>query len=160
VEDRGADIRLQGEGIPAGFIGTHDRALDDKGRLVLPSNYRRVFDEAGGGVLAPWDRCVALWTNQEFGGVVEDLRAKVASGEANRDIVRAFQAAAAEASFDSQGRFVIPVNHRVHAGIVREVKVIGQGNHVELWSIDAFNQLQAVQTPQSLSDELQRLNMF
>jgi MraZ protein len=151
---------LQGEVLPAGFIGTYDRSLDDKGRLVLPSAYRRVFDEAGGGVLAPWDRCVALWTNQEFGAVVEELRSKVTSGEGNRDIARAFQASAAEASFDSQGRFLLPVNHREHAGVAREIKVIGQGNHIEIWSPDAFNRLQAVQTPQSLSAELQRLNMF
>jgi MraZ protein len=160
VEEKGVEYRSQGEGIPAGFIGTHDRSLDDKGRLVLPSGYRRGFDAAGGGVLAPWDRCIALWTYEEFGDVVAELRAKVASGEGNRDVVRSFQAAAAEASFDSQGRFLVPLNHRSHAGIVREVKIIGQGNHVELWSLEAFNQLQANQTPQSLSDELQRLNMF
>src|SRR5881227_2597434 len=90
------------------FIGKHDRSLDDKGRLVLPSNYRRDFEDAGGGVLAPWDRCLGLWTKAKYEDVMEQLIDKVRSGEAVDMVARLFQSDAADVQLDAQGRFVVP----------------------------------------------------
>ena len=76
------------------FIGKHDRSLDDKGRLVLPSGFRRSFEDAGGGVLAPWDRCLGLWTRDHFEVVMNKLLEKVSAEEADDDVVRLFAGAA------------------------------------------------------------------
>ena len=45
------------------FIGKHDRSLDDKGRLVLPSGYRRSFEDAGGAFFLSIEdiTCPELW---------------------------------------------------------------------------------------------------
>jgi len=142
------------------FIGKHDRSLDDKGRLVLPSNYRRDFEDAGGGVLAPWDRCLALWTKAKFEDVMKQLIEKVRAGEADDDVVRLFQGDAADVQLDSQGRFVVPEEHRRHAGITREVKVLGQTDRVELWDAGRFGEVQRDKTPDEVSAEIRRLHIF
>jgi MraZ protein len=142
------------------FIGKHDRSLDDKGRLVLPTNYRRDFEDAGGGVLAPWDRCLALWTREKYGDVMAQLIDKVRSNEADDDIARLFQSSAADVQLDSQGRFVVPEEHRAHAGITREVKILGQTDRVEIWDALRFDDMEGGKTPEDVSSEIRRLRIF
>jgi MraZ protein len=142
------------------FIGKHDRSLDDKGRLVLPSGFRRAFEDAGGGVLAPWDRCLGLWTGDHFEGVMDKLLAKVSEGEANADAVRLFAAGAADVQLDAQGRFVVPEEHRTHAKIRREVKVLGQQTRVEIWDATEFAALERSMSADDVSAEIHRLRVF
>jgi MraZ protein len=142
------------------FIGRHDRSLDDKGRLVLPANYRRDFEDAGGGVLAPWDRCLGLWTKAKYSDVMEQIIEKVRDGEADDDIVRLFQSDAADVQLDSQGRFVVPEDHRHHASITREVRVLGQTTRVEIWDAGRFDEMKRDKSPEDVSAEIRRLRIF
>ena len=142
------------------FIGKHDRSLDDKGRLVLPSGFRRAFEDAGGGVLAPWDRCLGLWTRDHFEVVMDKLLAKVSDGEADDDVVRVFAGAAADVQLDAQGRFVVPEEHRSHAAIDREVKVLGLPNRVEIWDAARFGAMEGGKSADDVSAEIRRLRIF
>jgi len=142
------------------FIGKHDRSLDDKGRLVLPSGYRRAFEDAGGGVLGPWDRCLALWTRDHFEVVMDKLLAKVGDGEADDDVVRLFAGAAADVQLDAQGRFVLPEDQRTHAAIQREVKVLGQHHRVEIWDAARFASVEGGKSADDVSAEIRRLRVF
>jgi MraZ protein len=142
------------------FIGRHDRSLDDKGRLVLPTTFRRDFEDAGGGVLAPWDRCLGLWTKAKYGDVMEQIIEKVREGEADDDIVRLFQSDAADVQLDAQGRFVVPEEHRRHAGIARDVRVLGQTSRVEIWDAGRFDELKRDKSPDDVSTEIRRLHIF
>jgi len=134
--------------------------LDDKGRLVLPAPFRREFEDAGGGVLAPWDRCLALWTREKFGNVMEQLIDRLREGDANDDVVRLFQSHASEVQFDTQGRFVVPEDHRDYAGITREVKVLGQTNRVEFWDLANFTAMEDATSREAVSGEIRRLRLF
>ncbi|MGQ0617397.1 MAG: division/cell wall cluster transcriptional repressor MraZ [Acidimicrobiia bacterium] len=140
------------------FIGKHDRSLDEKGRLVLPSPFRRHIQD--GGVLAPWDRCVAVFPRTTFDGVMERLLDKLRDGEADDDVVRRFQADAWEVSLDGQGRFILPESHRAHAEIERDVAVIGQSNRLEVWSAGRYAELVQAKTATDMSGEIRRLRIF
>jgi MraZ protein len=142
------------------FIGKHDRSLDDKGRLVLPSGFRRPFEDAGGGVLAPWDRCLALWTRDDFEVVMDKLLTKMSDGEADDDVVRLFAAKAADVQLDAQGRFVLPEEHRSHAAIQREVNVIGQHTRIEIWDANRFASIEGDKSADEVSAEIRRLRVF
>ena len=142
------------------FLGKHERSLDDKGRLVLPSAWRRAFEDAGGGILAPWDECLGLWANDVFGDVMEKLIDKAREGVASDRVLRLFQSQAHEISLDGQGRFVIPERHRAHAGIDREVTVIGAHNRLELWAADGFRELESDMTSADVSAEIRELRIF
>jgi len=142
------------------FIGKHDRSLDDKGRLVLPSGYRRAFEDAGGGVLAPWDRCLGLWTRDHFEVVMNKLLDKVSAEEADDDVVRLFAGAAADVQLDAQGRFVLPEDQRRHAAIGRDVKVLGQHNRIEIWDAERFSGVEGAKSADDVSAEIRRLRVF
>ena len=142
------------------FLGKHERSLDDKGRLVLPSAWRRAFDDAGGGILAPWDECLGLWPNDVFGEVLEKLIDKAREGVATDKVLRLFQSQAHEVSLDAQGRFVVPEKHRAHAGITRDVAVIGAHNRLELWAAQGFAELEADMTSADVSAEIRELRIF
>ena len=142
------------------FIGKHDRSLDDKGRLVLPSGYRRAFEDAGGGVLAPWDRCLGLWTRDHFEVVMNKLLDKVSAEEADDDVVRLFAGAAADVQLDAQGRFVLPEDQRRHAAIGRDVKVLGQHNRIEIWDAERFSAVEGAKSADDVSAEIRRLRVF
>jgi len=142
------------------FIGKHDRSLDDKGRLVLPSGYRRAFEDAGGGVLAPWDRCLGLWTRDHFEVVMNKLLDKVSAEEADDDVVRLFAGAAADVQLDAQGRFVLPEDQRRHAAIGRDVKVLGQHNRIEIWDAERFSGVERAKSADDVSTEIRRLRVF
>ncbi|MEY2436899.1 MAG: transcriptional regulator MraZ [Acidimicrobiaceae bacterium] len=142
------------------FLGKHERSLDDKGRLVLPSTWRRAFDDAGGGILAPWDDCLGLWANDVFGDVMDKLIDKAREGVASDKVLRLFQSQAHEISLDAQGRFVIPEKHRTHAGITRDVAVIGAHNRLELWAADGFSELESDMSPADVSSQIRELRIF
>ncbi len=126
------------------FVGSFEHSLDEKGRLVLPSTYRHRLAE--GGILAPWDRCLALWTPDEFERVAQVIKDKIAEGEEDEDVVqdvfRVFLADAWHVQPDSAGRVVIPADHRSQVGLRREAVVNGRLDHIEIWDRETWSAVQ------------------
>jgi MraZ protein len=125
------------------FVGTFEHSLDEKGRLVMPSAFRHRL--ADGGVLAPWDRCLALWTTEEFEKVAQIFKEKVAVDAADddaADALRSFLADASHVKPDNAGRIGISPSHRESAGLTREAVVVGGLNHIEIWDRGTWEDLQ------------------
>ena len=57
----------------ARFFGRYEHSLDAKGRVILPAKFRAAFEH--GGYLTNFsDRCLALWTPEDFEGAYELVR--------------------------------------------------------------------------------------
>lgn len=127
------------------FVGSFEHALDEKGRLVLPSAFRGKL--ADGGVLVPWDRCLALWTPDEFEKAAQVIKTKIAeeaeTEEDVQDVFRVFLADASHVAPDSQGRIVVPGEQRAFAGLTREAVVNGGFDHVEIWDRRAWDEVRS-----------------
>ncbi|MCI9887319.1 division/cell wall cluster transcriptional repressor MraZ [Micrococcales bacterium 31B] len=138
-----------------GFLGTYTPRLDDKGRLILPAKFRA--DMANGIVLTRgMDRCIAVYTVAAFEQLSEKLRQSPASNRAARNYIRVLLSGASDMTPDSQGRIPIPPTLREYAGLERDVAVVGQGDHVEIWDSSAWDEF-LVQTEQefaNISDEI------
>ena len=89
------------------FLGTHTPRLDDKGRLFLPAKFR---DELAGGVVITrgQERCLYVWSMEEFGKLTDRLREAPVTNKNARDYVRMFFAGASDETPDKQGRITIP----------------------------------------------------
>jgi MraZ protein len=85
---------------------------------------------------------------------------KVSDGEADDDVARLFSGGAADVQLDAQGRFVVPEEHRAHAGIEREVKVLGLPNRVEIWDAGRFGTMEGGKSADDVSAEIRRLRIF
>ncbi|MGH9247509.1 MAG: division/cell wall cluster transcriptional repressor MraZ [Acidimicrobiales bacterium] len=138
------------------FVGRFEHALDEKGRIVLPSAFRPALK--GGGVLAPWDRCLALWTPTQFDVVAQMIKTKIAEGEGDMDVMRLFFAEARTVAPDGQGRFVVPEEHRAHAALERDAVVSGQFDRIEIWDRRRFTDVRAEKSGQ-LTDVIQGLRL-
>ncbi|MDQ6749258.1 MAG: division/cell wall cluster transcriptional repressor MraZ [Actinomycetota bacterium] len=122
------------------FRGTFDFTLDAKNRLTVPARFRAALSD--GVVLAAGiERCVAVWTSGAYESQVSAaLQASNPVSPRARDTRRFFSANAHETELDAAGRVMLPPFLVDHAGLDREVVVIGAEECLEVWGRDAWAQ--------------------
>ena len=119
------------------FLGTHTPRLDEKGRLFLPARFR---DELAGGVVLTQgqDRCLFVYTAEEFGRRAAAVQSASQATRAARDAARTFFSSAFDQVPDKQGRITVPPGLRSYAGLERDCVVVGAGNRLEVWDLAAW----------------------
>ena len=115
------------------FTGEYRHAVDDKGRLAVPSRFRAQL--AGNVVVARWlDTCLAIFPMAAW----DELAAKVGGLPMTDPNARLLQrqlfAGAFETELDRQGRVLVPGNLRGFAGLEHEALVLGSRDHAEVWA--------------------------
>lgn len=121
------------------FTGTHQHALDAKGRVILPARFREQL--AGGLYLTPGqDHCVDVYPVPAFEQRVAELRARPREDRRARAVQRVFLANAHLETPDGQGRVTIPPVLREYAGLTRDLAVVGADDHIEIWDHDRWEQ--------------------
>ncbi|MGN6242187.1 MAG: division/cell wall cluster transcriptional repressor MraZ [Motilibacteraceae bacterium] len=119
------------------FLGTYTPRLDDKGRLFLPAKFREQLSE-GLVITKGQERCLYVWSLDEFDRITEQLREAPLTSKDARDYLRVFFAGASDEVPDKQGRVTIPPALRDYAGLQRDVIVIGANTRLELWDSSAW----------------------
>jgi MraZ protein len=115
------------------FRGHYDYSLDAKNRLAVPAKFRSAF--AGGVVLAnALEPCVALWTPDAFESFTASFLANLNPlSEERRKLTRYFAGSSFDAELDSAGRVTLNPALLAHAGIEKEVVIVGVLDHLEAW---------------------------
>ncbi|MCI6960164.1 MAG: division/cell wall cluster transcriptional repressor MraZ, partial [Oscillospiraceae bacterium] len=122
------------------LMGEYNYTIDDKGRLNFPAKFREKMGAAF--VVTRWlDDCLVAFPETEWQRITEILRSK--SMVKTRDIQRFLFAAAQEVTPDKQGRILLEPVLRSHAGLQKEVTVIGVGSYAEIWDTAAWQKKQA-----------------
>lgn len=119
------------------FFGTYTPKLDDKGRLFLPAKFRDQLSE-GLVVTRGQERCLTVWSLEDFGRLTERLAQAPVTNKGTRDYVRMLFAAASQEVPDKQGRISIPPVLREYASLDKDVIVIGSMNRIEIWDPTAW----------------------
>ena len=114
------------------FFGEYEYKVDEKGRVPLPPKFRRQMKD---GVILTrlTDKCITAYPVAEWKRVAESLAKAVAPANF-RKLNRAIFGSAFNASFDGQGRVVLPPPLRAYADIEDTVAVVGINNYVEIWN--------------------------
>jgi len=137
------------------FFGTYTPKLDEKGRLFLPAKFRDQLTE-GLVVTRGQERCLTIWSLDDFAKLTDRLREAPVTNKGTRDYVRMLFAAASQEVPDKQGRISIPPPLREYASLTKDVVVIGSMNRIEIWdptSWTAYSEEQE-QKFSELSDEV------
>jgi MraZ protein len=114
------------------FLGEAQHSLDAKGRVILPAEFREQL--AGGAVVAKGlDGCLWVYPREEFAQMAAELHEKAKRGERERVAARALFGGAKEVVPDKQGRVPIPQALREYAVLDRDVFIVGQFSHLEIW---------------------------
>lgn len=121
------------------FVGRHERQIDSKGRLALPSAYRPSF-EPRCYLAFGQDGCIDVLTAAGFEEVANDMIEKVKRGEISRSQQRVLAANTVEVQVDGQGRVTLDRELREFAGIepATSVVVTGSFDRVEIWSPERY----------------------
>lgn len=126
------------------FRGRFEHAIDDKGRLSIPSRFREVLAKRRERVLvlAAFDACLAAFPLKEWNLLEEQIRKQGMFRKEIRDFMRVFYSAATESALDAQGRILIPPALRERAALDREVVLAGLMNRIEIWDRAAWQRLE------------------
>jgi transcriptional regulator MraZ len=120
------------------FQGNHDHSLDAKNRLTVPAKSRG--DLAGGvSLVKGLERCLQIWPQKDYDRVTEQALAGINPlGPQARDLRRHFYGNAMATELDSAGRIGIPAGYLAHAGITKDVVVVGAGGYLEIWDRESW----------------------
>ncbi len=125
--------------------GHAEARIDDKGRLKMPSSFKKNLEGAYGGALfitALTDEYLAIYPI----AVWEEIESRVNELGAMNPLKRKFLTRAnrygAEVGMDSQGRILIKPNQRRLVGIEDDVVLIGCTDHLEMWPAKEMEDLE------------------
>jgi MraZ protein len=131
------------------FRGHFDYSLDAKKRLNVPPKFRASF--SGGVVLAKGlEPCVAIWTPDGFEQWTESFLSRLGPlSPERRKLTRFFAGSSFDAELDSAGRVTLNQALLDHGSISKEVVVVGNLDHLEVWDRDKW-----IADQRELSDEI------
>ncbi|MBR6593641.1 MAG: division/cell wall cluster transcriptional repressor MraZ [Clostridia bacterium] len=112
------------------FVGEYRHNLDSKSRLSIPVKLR---EELGSEfyMCRGFDKCIMIYPESAWLEFADKLDKLQVVGD--RHVSRYFFAGACPTAMDGQGRVVIPPSYREHAGIDKNVVLIGNNKRLELW---------------------------
>ncbi len=115
------------------FLGEYTHAIDEKGRLTIPSKYR-FYLEGGMVVTRGLDRCIAVYPTEEWKLLVERIMSLPSTPRPAREYTRLIFSAASNLRMDRQGRILIPSVLARYASLDSEATIIGINNRFEIWN--------------------------
>ncbi|HUP22480.1 MAG TPA: division/cell wall cluster transcriptional repressor MraZ [Thermoanaerobaculia bacterium] len=139
--------------------GSAEAKIDDKGRLKVPSNFRRYVEETWGrdvfitsvdgdhGVLYP----LPVW--EAFEGRLMSLPSTNVQRQRYLERVGYF---GQQAQLDAQGRMVVPARLRESAAIDGDIVLLGLGDRIAIWNRERFER--RIMDRPFTDDDFQALN--
>lgn len=126
------------------FRGHAHRSLDDKGRLILPPDFRdmiRAEVEDAVIVLTIYDKHVIGITPDQWTRMEEELEKVKTPSRALQNTIRILYSGYTETPVGKQGRIAIPAHLRKSGKLDKDVVVMGAGRRFEIWPADSFERL-------------------
>ena len=142
------------------FLGNIEAKTDAKGRAFLPAIFRKVLQAAGEERLVMrkdiHQQCLVLYPESVWNEQMDSLRSHL--NRWNREHQRVFRQFVSEVeilTLDGNGRFLIPKRYQKQAAIEQDIKFIGMGDTIEIWSCQIADQSQM--QPEEFSNAIEDL---
>ncbi|MBW2167369.1 MAG: division/cell wall cluster transcriptional repressor MraZ [Deltaproteobacteria bacterium] len=136
------------------FRGSSFNTIDLKGRIIIPARFRDVI-KAGGGdgvIVTRLDKALFAYTFDQWSKIESRVLAMSETSEYMRRFRRVFIGAASDCICDKQGRILIPPVLRQYAEFEKEIVLVGQIVHFEIWSKENYEQ-EVVQMEEDMKKE-------
>lgn len=121
------------------FVGNIEAKTDAKGRVFLPSAFRKLLQTAAeeGLVLRKdiFQPCLVLYPQSVWDEQLNLLRSRLNRWNAqHQQLFRQFVSDVEQLTLDGNGRFLIPRRYMKMANIESAVRFIGMDDTIEIWS--------------------------
>ena len=112
------------------LIGEYHHNIDVKGRVIVPAKFR---EDLGDSFIVSKgsNNCINIYSANEWQVFRAELLA-LRTPKASK-LRHFFFSSAAPVELDAQGRILIPPTFREHAGLTKDLAIIGVSNHAEIW---------------------------
>ena len=140
------------------FTGEYNHTIDAKGRMIVPAKFRETAGEEF-VITRSLDGCLSMYAPQEWQILEEKLNALPMTNEKARRLKRFLLGSAAVCEVDKQGRILIPAPLREKAELEKDVKLIGVGDHVELWDKAKWDEVNDFSDTDELAADMEGLGI-
>jgi MraZ protein len=127
------------------LLGEYDCKMDAKGRLMFPAPLKRQLENVlhEGFVVNRnlFEKCLVLYPAQQWAEVSGQLGQLNRFIEKNERFIRRFNNGATPVSLDGTGRLLVPSALAEYADLKKEVKLMGNGDRVEIWSKARYEEM-------------------
>ena len=120
------------------FLGNIEAKADAKGRVFLPSVFRKTLQAAGEDRLIlrkdVHEDCLVLYPETVWNEQMDEMRRRLNRwNRQQQQVFRQFVIDAEEVSLDTNGRFLLSQRLQEKVGIDQTVRFIGVGDVIEVW---------------------------
>ena len=121
------------------FIGKYEHNIDSKGRVIVPAKFREQLGSVF-YICQELNNCLSIYKKEDWEAYVEKLN-KLPSTNPNALAFKRFKLSEAyECVPDNNGRILIPQSLRDYAGITKEIVSTGNGDTIEMWDKNNWEQ--------------------
>jgi MraZ protein len=133
------------------FTGEFWYSMDQKGRVSIPSKLR---DELGDEfkICKGFDKCLNIYPNKEWETFAQKIRELPEAKQ--RHARRYFFSGTSDGALDAQGRIAVPPVYRQFAALDKDVVIIGNENHIEIWSVAEWESEQQHMSSEGVTGDL------
>ena len=146
-----------GNSVKMKFMSEYNHTIDPKGRLIVPTKFREQLGEAF-VITKGNDGCLAIYTNEAW----ETFLGKIQTLPANNHIrtyVRNIVGSSVEVVTDKQGRILVPGNLREHAGLDKDVVLVGVIDKIEVWDKERWGAQTSIDNMDDIAEEMAGLGL-
>lgn len=129
------------------FLGNIEAKTDTKGRAFLPAVFRKVLQAAGEERLVMrkdiHQQCLVLYPESVWNEQMDALRQRLNRwNKQHQQLFRQFVSEVEVLTLDGNGRFLISKRYQKLAAIEQDIKFVGMGDTIEIWSLPLAEQSQ------------------
>ena len=121
------------------FLGNIEAKTDAKGRAFLPAVFRKMLQASGSESLVLrkdiFQDCLVLYPESVWNEQMDLMRSKLNRwNKQQQEVFRKFVSEVEVLTLDGNGRFLVPKRYQRMAEIELDIRFIGMGDTIEMWS--------------------------
>ena len=121
------------------FLGNIEAKTETKGRAFLPAAFRKVLQMNSEERLVlrkdVFQSCLVLYPESVWNEQMDQMRARLNRwNRQHQQVFRQFVSEVELLTLDGNGRFLIPKRYQRMAEIEQDIKFVGMGDTIEIWS--------------------------
>jgi MraZ protein len=142
------------------FLGNIEAKMDAKGRAFLPAVFRKILQASGDERLVLrkdiFQSCLVLYPESVWNEQMDALRQRLNRwNKQHQQVFRQFVSEVEIVTLDGNGRFLVPKRYLRMADIEQDVKFVGMGDTIEIWSNTQIEKQQM--SPEQFGEALESL---
>jgi MraZ protein len=146
--------------IGTSYTGLFRHTLDDKNRVTIPSGWRVAHAEGEQFLATPHpDGYIAVLPPEEVAKLRTKIEAIALSVGSGQDFAARFFAQTQTVGFDKQGRIMLNADLLTHAGIAKDVVLVGSLTKFSLYSPERWSRVEQRTAGENFGDLMRRLGI-